>query len=201
MKLSKKLNNRYFILRHGESKANVAGILLSHPEESVKEEYTLTSKGENQVRTSVKKIKREKALDDKTVICSSPFSRCKRTAEIAKEVLGIKNKIIFDNRLRERWFGIFEKQHNNNYQKVWDIDKENPEHKEFEVESAKEVQERTLSLIKDLEKKYTDNKILLVSHGDVLQILQTIFLNKSPSKNRETPHLETAEIKELKLNY
>lgn len=51
---------------------------------------------------------------------SSPFSRCKRTAEIAKEVLGIKDEILFDNRLKERWFGDFGRTHNSNYQKVWD---------------------------------------------------------------------------------
>ena len=81
---------------------------------------------------------------------------------------------------------------------MWDIDKENPKHKEFEVESAQEVQERILSLVNDLENQYSGEKILLVSHGDVLQILQTGFLNQSPDSHREIPHLKTAEIKELK---
>lgn len=82
MKLPKKLKNRYFIIRHGESKANVAEIILSHPEEGMKENYTLTAKGENQVRTSVEKVKYQGILDNETIIYSSPFSRCKKTAEI-----------------------------------------------------------------------------------------------------------------------
>jgi len=198
MKLPKKLKNRYLIIRHGESKANMAEIILSHPEEGIKEDYTLTAEGDNQVRKSIEGTKREGLLDKETIIYSSPFSRCKRTAEITKEVLGTKNEIIFDDRLRERWFGTLEKQHNSNYQAVWDIDKENPKHKEFEVESAQEVQERILSLVNDLENQYSGEKILLVSHGDVLQILQTGFLNQSPGSHREIPHLKTAEIKELK---
>ena len=36
------LNNKYFILRHGESKANVAEIIISDLENGIKEEFTLT---------------------------------------------------------------------------------------------------------------------------------------------------------------
>lgn len=153
--------------------------------------------GENQVRISVEKNKYKGILDNETIIYSSRFSRCKKTAEITKEVLGVKNEIIFDERLRERWFGIFEKQHNSNYQKVWDFDKENPEHKEFEVESAKEVQERTISPIKYLEEKYTNKNILLISHGDVLQMLQAEFLSKPEKEHRQLVHLHFAEIRKL----
>ena len=193
-----KLHNRYFVLRHGESKANVAGIILSDLEDGKKEEYTLTKKGENQVKESIVAAKNNGILGSKTIIYSSPFSRCKKTAEIAKEVLETKDEIVFDDKLRERWFGDFEKTHNSNYQKVWDVDRTDAEHKEFNVESAKEVQVRTMSLIADLEKKYKNKSILLVSHGDALQIMQTGFYKKSPAVHRELTHLETAEIRELK---
>lgn len=199
MKLSKKLKNKYFLIRHGESNANVAEIILSHPEHGTNEEFTLTKNGEKQVMDSAKKAKSDGLLDDKTIIYSSPFSRCKRTAEIAKEILGVKNEIHFDVRLRERWFGDFERTHNSNYQKVWDVDVNNPNHKNFNVESAQEVQGRMISLIKDLEKEYVNKKILLVSHGDALQILQTGFLDKSPSQHGSLSHLKTAEIRELKV--
>lgn len=196
--MSKRLKNKYFALRHGESKANVAEIILSHLENGVKEEFTLTEYGEQQVRDSVEKIKSEGLLGKDTIIYSSPFSRCKRTAEIAKEILEVKDEIHFDNRLRERNFGDFEKTHNSNYQKVWDNDINDPEHKNNNVESAQEVQSRTLSLRGDLEAQYAGKKILLVSHGDALQILQTGFLKKSPKEHRNISHLHTAEIRELK---
>ena len=195
--MSKHLKNRYFILRHGESKANVAEIILSHLENGIKEEYTLTENGEQQVRNSVEEIKSKGLLDEDAIIYSSPFSRCKRTAQIAKEILGAKEAIIFEERLKERHFGDFEKTHNSNYQKVWDKDIEDPYHKNDNVESAQEVQNRTLSLIDDIEKKYTDKKILLVSHGDALQILRTGFTGKSPKEHRQLEHLKTAEIREL----
>ena len=194
------MKNKYFILRHGQSRANVAQIILSNLEDGKKEEFTLTKEGENQVKVSVENAKKVGWLDKKTIIYSSPFSRCKKTAEIAKEILGVNDDIIFDDRLRERWFGEHEQTHSSAYQKIWDADKVNSEHKEFGVESAKEVQERTLLLIKDLENKYKNKNILLISHGDVLQILQTGTKNISPALHRQIKHLETGEIRELELD-
>lgn len=193
------LSNEYFALRHGQSVPNIKEIVLSHPEDGQKEEYTLTPEGEKQARVSLEKAKAEGVLDQNTIIYSSPFSRAKRTAEIAKEVLGVEGEIIFDERLRERWFGNWEQTHTSAYQKVWDVDKENPEHKEAGVESALEVQKRTTELVNELEKKYEGKNILLVSHGDALQILQTGFHKKSPAVHRDLKHLETAEVRNLKL--
>lgn len=193
------LHNKYFVLRHGESKANVAKIILSHLADGVKEEYTLTQKGEQQVKDSVEKIKADGVLGSSTIIYSSSFSRAKRSAEIAKEVLGVYHEIIFDDRLRERNFGDFEKTHNSNYQKIWDEDMKDPKHTKNNVESAEEVQKRVVSLILDIEKQYTNKNVLLVSHGDALQILQTGFYKKSASTHRDVKHLEVAEIRELIL--
>ncbi len=195
----KELKNNYFVLRHGQSTANVAGIILSGLEDGKKEEYTLTKEGEEQVRTSVSKFKADGVLNENTVIYSSPFSRCKRTAEVAQEVLGVKNGIIFDDRLRERWFGDWEKTHNSNYQKTWDIDKHNPEHKEKNVESAADVQKRAVELVKEIENKYSEKNILLVSHGDTLQIMQTGFKKASPAIHRELEHLQVAEVRKFNL--
>ncbi len=39
--------------------------------------------------------------------------------------------------------------------------------------------------------------ILLVSHGDILQILQTAFAGIRSGLHRTLPHLETAQLKRL----
>ena len=191
------MNNEYFALRHGESKANVSEIILSHLEDGVTEEFTLTEKGEQQVRDSVKKSENNNWLDENTIIYSSPFSRCKRTAEIAKEILGVKDGIILDNCLRERWFGELDKTHNSNYHKVWSKDGDNPDHKDFGSESAMEVGERIVSLFKKLEEKYKNRNILLVSHADVLLILQAHINGKSPATHRSLKYLLNAEMRKL----
>jgi len=189
-----KLRNRYFIIRHGESRANVKGIILSHPKSGTRA-FGLTENGKKQVLESAKK---NKILDKNTIIYSSDFKRARETADIVRNVIKAK-PIHLTAKLRERWFGEWERTHNSNYHRVWVDDKINPEHKNMKVESASEVQARTTSLILELEKKYSDKKIVLVAHGDALQILQTGFMKQCPSTHRGIKHLEVAEIRELKL--
>lgn len=191
------MKNIYFILRHGQSRANVAGIILSGLEDGKKSDYTLTDEGEEQVRQSALKAKSEGLLDAHALIVSSPFSRCQRTAEIVKEVLSSESDILFDDRLCERWFGDWEKTANTNYQRVWDDDRNDPNHHIAHVESANDVQQRTLELLHDLEVAHDGQVILLVSHGDALQILQTGVKHQSAAFHRDMLHLETAEIRKL----
>jgi hypothetical protein len=50
----------------------------------------------------------------------------------------------------------------------------------------------------DGKKKKKKWKVILVAHGDVLQILQTGFLlHEDASKHRSLDHLETATIRKL----
>jgi broad specificity phosphatase PhoE len=191
------MHNTYFVLRHGESMPNTRGVILSHLDEGKKEDHTLTAKGEEQVFASVRAAKEQGLLDENTIIYSSPFSRCKRTAEIAMEVLGVKTDIILDDRLRERWFGDWEGTSNGNYQKVWDKDITNADHKDAGVESTTEVVRRVAEFIDDLENTYSGQNILLVSHGDALQILQTFFESKPSSEHRGLPHMKVAEIRKV----
>jgi len=62
---------------------------------------------------------------------------------------------------------------------------------------------RTSGLIIDLENELKGAqqpyKVVLVAHGDVLQILQTAFLKKSGSVHRSLDHLETASVREMDL--
>jgi len=194
----KKLNNDYFVLRHGESKANVSKVIVTSLENGLKEEYSLSINGEEQVMISVGRAKDGGFLDEQTIIYSSPFSRTKKTAEIAKKVLGIEEKINFDERLVERFFGDLEGMDYSVHQKIWDVDEKNPDHKEKNVESTREVLKRMTSVIKDLEEKYKGKKILLISHGDPLRILQTGFEKISSGLHKQFS-LKTAEIKKMEL--
>ncbi len=68
------------------------------------------------------------------------------------------------------------------------------------VELAAAVLDRVTALIARLERRYSERDILLVSHGDTLQILQAGFLRLAPCAHRRLPHLATAEIRELRLH-
>lgn len=184
-------------MRHGTSKANEEEIILSHPDEGTTN-YGLVEEGKRQVRESVVHAKNNGILDKSTIIVSSDFTRAKETAEITREILEADN-VLLTPKLRERFFGFWEKKHNRHYQDVWNDDSNNPHHKNNNVESTAEVLERTVALINELEEQYAGKKILLVSHGDALQILQTAFEKISSAYHRNLRHLEVAEIRQLIL--
>ena len=54
-------------------------------------------------------------------------------------------------------------------------------------------------LVAELERRYAGRDILLVSHGDTLQILQAGFLRMDPAAHRRLPPLGVAEIRTLRL--
>jgi len=189
--------NHYFMLRHGESTPIVRDVIVSHWEEGKKDQHALTPYGEEQVFLSVTETKKRGSLDAATIIYSSTFSRCKKTAEIARDVLGAEAPIVFDDRLRERWFGDWEGTSNESYKLVGAKDVLDPTNKDEHVESVMEVLERMLSLVREIDRQHDQKNILLVSHGDPLQILQTFFKNQPMTSYRTPPRLAVAEIREI----
>jgi len=191
------LKNRYFAMRHGQSEANMAGIIVSDPQIGCNQ-YGLTALGQQQV---IKSASNTTELNQDTLIISSDFLRAQHTAEITQKILNTLQPIQYSTALRERFFGELNGKNDSQYQMVWDIDQQNPDHQKFNVESANQVVSRVSALIMQLEQQYFDlhknvgQKILLVAHGDVLQLLQTWFQNVPASQHRSLPHLETAEIR------
>lgn len=181
-------------MRHGQSKANLQEIIISHPENGIHADYALTELGRAQANSSAT----SSLLTSKTIIYSSDFSRARETAEIVQRVLKVP-EIHVSEKLRERHFGNYEKTHNANYHEVWNFDENDPDHTENDVESVRSVLKRATSLILEVEKTYQDKDILLVAHGDTLQILQTGFQRVNPAQHRRLPHLEVAEIRQLNL--
>ena len=188
------LANRYNVMRHGQSKANVAGIIVSRIGNDRRGDYGLSELGREQALAAARGC----GLPTDTLICSSDFSRARQTAEIVRAQLGAADVIIAEA-LRERCFGGWEGSPTANYARVWAADESDPEHADKAVEPAAAVLDRTTALVMDLERRYWGHDILLVSHGDTLQILQAGFQGIDPSRHRSLPALETAEIRLLRL--
>lgn len=191
------LHNSYYALRHGRSLANEAEQIVSHPDDGVPS-YGLTDEGRQQVARGLNAARAIYGLDTSTVIVSSDFARARETAEIVANLLGV-SEIIITAQLRERFFGGWDKQHNRHYHDVWRDDLADPEHKRHGVEGTREVAVRAMSLIRELEARYVGRKIVLVSHGDTLQILQTAFERVASSQHRSVAHLETGQLRQLQL--
>ena len=188
------LRNRYYALRHGQSIANQQGIIVSHPDNGLNG-YGLSDQGVAQVERGTAGA----GLDPETRIVSSDFSRALESARIAHRVLGCNRPFFTDTRLRERFFGQLELGTDSAYADVWEIDAVDPDSEQGGMESANRVMARVTELVRDLEGRLSGATVLLVSHGDALQILQTAFFKKDASEHRRLEHLDTAEIRELKL--
>ncbi len=187
------LKNSYYILRHGESLANIQKIIVSDPQNGLFG-YGLTATGKKQVADSLKNFPK---LDSQTIIYSSDFLRTKQTALIAAEILQPKNKICFTQHLRERFFGDWELASNDNYRKVWSDDLKK-KHKN-KVESVDAVLKRIFLCLMEIEDIFNDRNILLVSHGDTLQVLLAFFNDWAPNRHREIEHIGVAEIRKVGL--
>jgi broad specificity phosphatase PhoE len=151
-----KLNNKYYILRHGQAISNVKDIVSCWPE---KFKNPLTKRGIAQAK------KAAKILKDKNigVIFVSPLLRTTLTAEIIGKVLRIKPKI--DKRLREQQSGVFNGRPFEEL-KVFFGEKGL---RRFKIrpktgETYIEIKKRMLDFLKDTDKRYKGKNILIVSH-------------------------------------
>jgi glucosyl-3-phosphoglycerate phosphatase len=185
-------NNKYFAMRHGQSLASESGLIISSPADGTLDKYGLGEVGRSQVVVSAQ----NSSLDSGTLIYSSDFSRARQTAGIVKQIINA-DTITITKALRERYFGDWDKTSHDNYQKVWALDRQLDKTHQNNVEPLYSVLERAIQLIANIEKQHTGKIILFVSHGDILQILQAGLNSQSPTRHRDLPHLETAEIRQL----
>jgi len=188
--LSKNLKNKYYLLRHGQSTANVAEIISSSRSLAYTGMHGLTDEGYEQGKQSATRL-----LDalkdsgscksgDEVVFVSSPFARAYQTTiacldgleELSGRVkeMGIeicKDVVVHDN-LVERNFGRLDGEAIYTYAYVWPLDKFDATHTAFDVESVAAVATRLHDLVEELEAKYDGCHLVWVSHADVLQIAQ-----------------------------
>ncbi|CAA0397898.1 Histidine phosphatase superfamily clade-1 [Arabidopsis thaliana x Arabidopsis arenosa] len=175
--------NRYWVLRHGKSIPNERGLVVSSMENGVLPEYQLAPDGVAQARLAgesfLQQLKESNIELDKVRICYSPFSRTTHTARVVAEVLNLpfdapQCKMMED--LRERYFGpTFELKSHDKYPEIWALDEKDPFMGPEGGESADDVVSRLATAMKSMEAEYQRCAILVVSHGDPLQMLQNVF--------------------------
>jgi len=193
----KVFNNHYLIMRHGESEANVAGLIVSDPAIGCAR-FGLTDNGRQQVVDSVTEYQIANKLTGKSVskIVCSDFLRTKQTADLSSKTLDLPPAQI-EPGLRERFFGDMEGKSDNHYPEIWKLDGDVDKQSAQKIETVTQVRQRGLTVINKLEHQFQNEVILLVSHGDMLQILLTAFADISAEQHRTLPHHSQAEIKLL----
>lgn len=185
------LANAYYAMRHGQSKANVAGIIVSQLATDASGDYGLSAQGREQSRAAALGC----GLGRGTLICCSPFARARETAGIVAACLHAAPPEV-GPALRERDFGDWEGTSDEHYSRVWAADAAG--RAEHGAEPPGAVLQRVTALVAGLEARHAGRDILLVSHGDALQILQAGFAGTDPARHRDLPHLRTAEVRQLR---
>ena len=215
------LRNRYCALRHGQSLANVAKLISSHPQHATVQ-HGLSQTGILQAKAAGKDVieyyfqQAESLLLQGIAVLSSDYLRAKETAQHVVDAIVLHNDnnddskkiplygggVVLEERLRERWFGDWDGGSDVHYPDVWRDDVMDPSHTHQNVESVNAVTDRTTACIVewDQQRGLDNHLVVLVAHGDVLQITQTAFSKHvDGSQHRSLPHLETATLRPLHL--
>ncbi len=155
--------NKYWIVRHSEADSNVLNVLSSFPE---KTPVSLTPKGLKEAEAVGKKLKKS-GVD---IIYSSPLKRTLATAEAIAKETGAELRI--DERIKEYDFGVMNGMPVEDFEKFIESDL-NKFHKAPEGgETITEVRKRMVDFFYDIDSKDSDKKIVIVSHGDPLWVLE-----------------------------
>lgn len=165
--------------------------MVSHPGPQAFNWAKLTDRGRAQAVSTA----RATELSAGTLVVTSDFARAYETARIAADIWGT-NAPHIDIRLRERNFGSLEGGPSHRYDEVWAADALGASLPEG-VETVHQVALRTQSLVTELLSLPGTCDIVLVAHGDVLQIAQTSIIGTSASAHRALPHLGNAELRLL----
>ncbi|MDD3531222.1 MAG: class I tRNA ligase family protein [Candidatus Pacebacteria bacterium] len=176
-KYTKKSGNTYFVMRHGEAENNVQEIF----DPSDEKKYPLTEKGRSSVRATAKKLKEKNV----TRIFSSPFARTKETADIVAEEIGLNaESVVVDGRLRELGFGTFagqgKKQAYLAYRDTHAYDERLPE-----GESYEDTKQRLGDFLYEIERTYSGENILIVTHGLGSEVLPAVVAGADKAASKE----------------
>ena len=191
-KHTKKSGNKYFIMRHGGAKSNLEEYLDS----GVDPDNHVTEKGRESVLNRAKELKSQNF----DLIISSNILRAKETAEIVSEEIGVN--IIFDERLREKEFGDYDGKPLTEYASAYQQVREKFEKVCPGGESRNDIKKRLGEFIYEIDSKYKDKKILIVSHGTPLYLLHGLSQGLSEDEiiADEDHYMKNSEVSELQFN-
>ncbi len=186
------LNNKYYILRHGEALSNVKNIVSCWPEKFINH---LTTEGNNSARRSAQELKTKNI----NFIFASDLARTKETAEIAGDILGVK--LEYDKRLREINFGIFNSGPTEKFEEYFKKKTDRMDKAAPGGENYKDVLKRVADFFEEINNKYKAQNILIISHQLPLFLLEGyakgFSILETIEKIPEEKLLREAELREL----
>ena len=188
-----KLKNHYYLLRHGRNihQTDKKHICYNWPDDNPP--CKLDEVGIKQAKQAGIELK-DKNIE---LIFSSDILRTKQTAEIVASILD-KEITSFDERLRDNNWGIFAGKLKAEARAFYN-DKDKMIIAPPQGESWGDIQKRLIDFISEIEKKYTDKNVLIVSHGDPILLIEAWINEWNLEKILEEKQhmIGTGEIKKL----
>ena len=182
---------KIYVVRHGQTDWNVAGKCQGRTD------IELNNTGIEQAKNTKGQLKNHN-ID--LIICS-PLKRAIKTAEIINEET--KCNIIIDERLIERgcgevegttkeeWPGIVDNEDIdiiNNYYLNWN---------EKDIEPIQTICKRVWNLLDEIQEKYKDENVLLVTHGGNCRAINAYFNGIGENGHVQSAHIKNCEIREF----
>ena len=190
LSMVRRSGNRYFVMRHGEARSNVEGFANSTNEV----ENHLTAQGVEQVKTTAQQLKRM-GID---TIVASPLTRAQETARLMADELGLSHSAIMtDTRLAETHFGEKNGAPIEEWRALFATLSDKFNSAAVGGESYNQVQARVGDFLFEIERRYTNKKVLIVTHGAPAWLMEKVALRTPHHKAAHEQLLSTAAWKEI----
>lgn len=171
-------------IRHGQTDYNIKHLLAGGDID-----LSINSKGEQQAAETGWKLKNTK-ID---LVYCSPLLRAKQTAE---KVLRLHKDapIIYDDRLKERFFGELNGKIDSDYPDCWRVDFDEGNGKVKGMESLQHFHGRCKDFIDEISNLSKDKNILVVAHNGVGRMFKCIFYGFPESGNLDDYDVDNGEV-------
>ena len=176
---------KLFLVRHGETEENVAGILIGQ------HHGILTEKGKGQAKETASILK-DKEFSH---IYSSDLNRCIETAEIIKE-FHPNTPLTFTKELRERNLGILQGQKTKEIDWIKMTGDAFGQGKPENGESVAELKTRVLDFIKKLYDIHQNDNVLMITHNGWIKQIISYY---SGLESKDIAKVENAQVVEVEV--
>ena len=183
---------KLYVVRHGQTDWNVAGKAQG------REEIELNNTGIEQAKKAREHIKKYQI---NLIICS-PLKRTRQTAEIINTVTNCQ--IIIDDRIIERNYGNLKGKTDEEWSSIVNedidiINNYNLNWNKQNIEPVQDVCKRVWNLLDEIEEKYKDKNILLVTHGGTCRAINAYFNGIGEDGFVHSAKIKNCEIREYEF--
>lgn len=176
---------KLFLVRHGETEENVAGVLIGH------NHGILTEKGKAQARETAIILKDHEFKH----IYSSDLNRCIDTTKIIKE-FHPDTPLTFSDELRERNLGVLQGEITKDIDWIKMTGDAFGQGKPENGESVSELKARALDFIKKLYEIHRNDNVLLISHNGWIKQIISYY---SGVESKDVAKVENAQVVEVEV--